>query len=841
MAAVIKARTSLMDYMKLTMPDPDAPDDPTATRYEVTPQARLLCEVLEKVERGEMLRVCVSIGPQLGKSQIISRGFPSWYMGKNPFKHFMLGTYSQDFANDFGGEVRELMTAPFYKQVFPGMGFRKGSMAKDVLITSKSGRMNFLGRGGAGSGKPADCLARGTLVSTASGPIPIEQIVEDGESPFVYSINHKTGAVELRRVIAARTVSAKAIMEISLGDKKIRCTPDHRFFVVEHGYKRAEQIQPGDRVAVLRGMPEILREGNSGVRKTGSKREDAVFLQSQMSWPEHEEKVRGLRQADRKENKPLLLKGVPTIGADSSRQDMPELRRSFQAEIAPYKNVLERLRRCFSFLSHTQGIEPKLEARDGDEQLSGRFLQHTSRDHGAGWSLLRRLQGGIGNLREIWRGCSSHRLEPNEQCAGESCYSLPYLSCHSSQVESEPVSVVVRLRDQGEQVYDIQVEGNENFFANGVLVHNCMIIDDPLKDDQEAQSSTIRKALWNWFNKVMLTRCHKFTPIVIVHTRWHEDDLIGHLVDPAHPEYDPKIAADWTYINLPVVVKDKKLADALGLTLETQTDPDVIEQFGDKPLATLWPERKSLKFLAAAKRLDKKAFESLYEGNPAPDDGDYFKRDDLVGYSPEEWPKNLMMYGASDHALTTKEENDANCCGAFGVDDQGVVWISPDLYWKRAETDETLDAILHLMKHHKILVWFAEDEHINKSLGPFRRKKQREENIHTAVLGISPGRRDLKARARSIQGMTQLRKVRFPKFAHWWPEAENEMLKFPSATHDDFVSFLALIGLGLDSETMAVVPKRQGNVYHTGTFGWMKMRAKQDAQREKMKKAAAGM
>jgi predicted phage terminase large subunit-like protein len=165
----------------------------------------------------------------------------------------------------------------------------------------------------------------------------------------------------------------------------------------------------------------------------------------------------------------------------------------------------------------------------------------------------------------------------------------------------------------------------------------------------------------------------------------------------------------------------------------------------------------------------------------------------------------------------------------------------PDLYWERSETDETLDAILQRMKQHKCLVWFAEDEHINKALGPFRRQKQREEHIHTAVLGISPGRRDLRLRARSIQGMTQLRKVHFPKFASWWPEAENELLKFPSAAHDDFVSFLALIGLGLDSQTMAIVPKREGNVYHTGTFGWMKMRAKQDARREKFKKATAGM
>ena len=48
------------------------------------------------------------------------------------------------------------------------------------------------------------------------------------------------------------------------------------------------------------------------------------------------------------------------------------------------------------------------------------------------------------------------------------------------------------------RVCDIQVEGNENFFANGVLVHNCLIMDDPIKNRQEADSPTYRNSVWDW-------------------------------------------------------------------------------------------------------------------------------------------------------------------------------------------------------------------------------------------------------------------------------------------------------------------------------------------------------
>lgn len=530
--AAKRARDNLLDYICFMRPDPDFPDDVERSSFERTPVARLLCEMMEKVDRGEMLRVAISIPPQHGKSDVISRYAIAWSAGRAPHKHQMLGTYSQEFAEDFGGEVRTIMQSPLHRQVFPLFDLRKGEKAKDSLITTKGGKINFLGRGGAGTGKPADKFT----------------------------------------------------------------------------------------------------------------------------------------------------------------------------------------------------------------------------------------------------------------------------------------------------------------------------VDDPIKDDAEAQSPTIRKSVWSWFNKVSFSRIHKFSPVVIVHTRWHEDDLIGRLCDPSHPEHDPSIAKKWTYINIPAVVTDPALASALGLTLEVPTDPDIIEQFGTKPMAALWENRKSLKFLAEACQLDKRGFWALYMGQPAPDDGDYFKREDFeaAAYaSMLEFPRNVRWYGASDHALTTDEENDATCLSLFAVDERDDIWIPPDIFWERVETDETVDALLVRMgdRTRRPLVWWGEDEHINKSIGPFLRKRMQEEKVYVTLDPISPGRRDLKARARSIQGRSQMRKVHLPKFAPWYEAAMNELMKFPNATHDDFVSFLALIGLGLTKEVAAAPPRDESanRGPKTGTLAWVKQSSNALKKNERLRLVAGGM
>ena len=151
-----KARERMLPFMKLMRPDPENPDDALHSSYVETPLARLLCQVIEKVDRGEEKRVCVSVGPQFGKSDILSRGGPAWLSGRKPTRHMILGSYNDTFAAEFGGDVREIANSPAYQQVFPKYGFRQGSESKNLLITEKGGKIAFVGVGGSGTGKPAD-------------------------------------------------------------------------------------------------------------------------------------------------------------------------------------------------------------------------------------------------------------------------------------------------------------------------------------------------------------------------------------------------------------------------------------------------------------------------------------------------------------------------------------------------------------------------------------------------------------------------------------------------------------------------------------------------------------
>lgn len=325
------------------------------------------------------------------------------------------------------------------------------------------------------------------------------------------------------------------------------------------------------------------------------------------------------------------------------------------------------------------------------------------------------------------------------------------------------------------------------------------IIDDPLKDDEEAGSDTIREKLWSWFFSVAYSRGSNSTAMIVLHTRWHEDDLLGRLCDPDHPEREirfKKIADDWDYINLPAVVTDTGMARTLGLDLVVPTDPNVIEQFGEKPMSALWGKEKNLAFLSQWRRGDARTFDALAMGKPSPDDGVFFLAPDLVTYERHELPKRLRIYGASDHAVSEKQRRDYTVLGCVGVDDNNDVWVLPDLVWKRMETDKTVAEMIQQFRIHKPDYWWMEDELISKSFGPFLKEQMRREHTYVTLSAVRPSK-DKETRARAIQGRVALRTVRFPAFAPWWTRARAQLLRFPNAANDDFVDWLAHIGQGL--------------------------------------------
>lgn len=151
-----KARDDLIEFTKLTMPDPEDLNDVSLSRYKPVLHHQMIAAALQEVEAGRIPRLAISVFPQSGKSELASRRFPAWYMGRNPYNNLMFGTYSQDFAEKFGYQVRSIINRTDYRQVFPGVTLAEGSKSRSQMtIAEHGGTLLYLGRGGMGSGNPA--------------------------------------------------------------------------------------------------------------------------------------------------------------------------------------------------------------------------------------------------------------------------------------------------------------------------------------------------------------------------------------------------------------------------------------------------------------------------------------------------------------------------------------------------------------------------------------------------------------------------------------------------------------------------------------------------------------
>lgn len=342
---------------------------------------------------------------------------------------------------------------------------------------------------------------------------------------------------------------------------------------------------------------------------------------------------------------------------------------------------------------------------------------------------------------------------------------------------------------------------------------DLIVIDDPIKNSEEAASLGVREDLWTWFNNDVMSRfMTDEAAILLIQTRWNEDDIPGRLTDPTNPAYNEEEAACWRMLNLPALAEDN--------------DP-----LGRKPGEPLFPERQSLELLLSARRRDPVAFSALYQQRPSPPDGAFFKADMLNTYaSRQDLPQGMRIYAASDHAVATKQNNDRTCMIVVGVDAADVIWLL-DVWWKRADTDIVVEQMINLMEKWKPLAWYAEQDHIAKSIGPFLKRRMRERKVYANIVE-GKGYQDKIVKAQPLLGRMSMGMVMFPAFAPWWADARDELLKFPRARHDDFVDTLASIGRHLDTLVKGKSDEVKDEGPKVGSMRWMKEQTKAKEARE---------
>lgn len=300
---------------------------------------------------------------------------------------------------------------------------------------------------------------------------------------------------------------------------------------------------------------------------------------------------------------------------------------------------------------------------------------------------------------------------------------------------------------------------------------HLLLIDDPFKDRQEADSDTQRNNVWRWYTSTARTRLMPGGAICLIQTRWHDDDLAGRLLAQSPDR--------WKVLSLPAI-KDGE---------------------------ALWPEWYPVPVLDEIRQdIGEREWSALYQQKPQPDEGTYFKREWFQWYEADQPPKHLRMVGSSDYALT-EGGGDWTEAGVIGIDPDSNVYVV-DWWSGQTTADVWIDAELRLIKQHKPLVWFSEAGPIRRATEPFIKRRMQESRIYCRREWLSvSGLGDKATRARAFQARASMGKVYLPNndMGHGILE---QLLRFPAGAHDDKVDALAQIGLALDMAHPALGPAK---------------------------------
>ena len=293
---------------------------------------------------------------------------------------------------------------------------------------------------------------------------------------------------------------------------------------------------------------------------------------------------------------------------------------------------------------------------------------------------------------------------------------------------------------------------------------DCFILDDLYKDALEANSPLVRANCWEWYTSVVRTRMHNRSRELIVFTRWHEEDLIGTLLQREPVEE----LRSWAQLEAAAAATDAGASDrwlhlnfeALKRSAPTEIDPR-------QPGEALWEEQHGAALLEAKRRLDPLQFEAMYQGRPSAREGLLYGAN-FAEY--DELPREIVRRAA--YTDTADTGDDYLCSLAYAVDTDGVIYIT-DCVFSREPMEQTEPLVAEMLERSGTRL--AAIESNNGGRG-FARAVQR----------LAPGVRvewfhqhgNKEARILS-QAATALHLLRFPRgWSRRWPELYTQLTTY---------------------------------------------------------------
>jgi len=285
-----------------------------------------------------------------------------------------------------------------------------------------------------------------------------------------------------------------------------------------------------------------------------------------------------------------------------------------------------------------------------------------------------------------------------------------------------------------------------------------LIIDDPIKTRQEADSETYRNRVWEEYQSSLVTRLMPNGVTILILTRWHHDDLAGRILEQE--------ADQWEVISLPALAEEK---DLLG---RSEGEP-------------LWSEFGYNKEWARKKQIEvgAKAWTSLYQQRPSPESGDIFKRGWMRYYRAlPQMDETLISVDAS-----FKDKSGSDFCVMQVWGKKGANKYLIDQVRDRMGFPATVSALRALSaKHPQAHAKLVEDKANGTAVIAYLR------NEISGLIAVEPqGGKVVRAEAVSPEWEAGNIFLPDPKICPWVNDFITELIEFPNAKNDDCVDAMS--------------------------------------------------
>ena len=435
---------------------------------------------------------------------------------------------------------------------------------------------------------------------------------------------------------------------------------------------------------------------------------------------------------------------------------------------------------------------------EGEEGI-GRLMIFEPPRHGKTEQVSRQFPawvlGKLPNTRVILTSYNSDRANANSRAARDIVENQRYAAVFGNK-SCVDVEVAVSSDSRSVTAWDLAKPNRGGVVAAGVgggitgTGAHLLVVDDPVKNREEADSSARRDYVWEWWTSTAYTRLEKGAAIVVILTRWHPDDLAGRLLSAMVSDPD---ADQYTVINLPAIwekpsIPEEKTFEQYHKDMMLNgiwTDEE--DQLGREEGEVLWPEKYDKAAMNQKKaNVGPQDWSSLFQQSPIQKEGAMFKPEwfDTVDKAPEKVTNRVRYWdkagtdGSGDYTAGVRMSKTAD--GHYYV--EHVIRQQLSSFYRNMKIRKMIDA--DLMIPGPTTRTFHEMS--NGADGKEATVNLVKEMQGRPIQADPVGNASKEVRATALSNACEAGLVHLVK-ATWNRDFMSELMMFPKGSHDDQV------------------------------------------------------